>query len=114
MTEMVNKTLDFLKSKGIASPEIGIVLGTGLGKMVKELNLIQTLDYKQIPNFPEATVESHHGKLIFGEMHGKKLLAMRGRFHYYEGYTLQQVTFPIRIMKLLGIKYLLLSNAAGE
>jgi len=110
---MVNKTLDFLKSKGIASPDIGIVLGTGLGKLAKELNMIQILDYKQIPNFPEATVESHHGKLLYGEMHGKKLLAMQGRFHYYEGYTLQQVTFPIRIMKLLGIKYLLLSNAAG-
>jgi purine-nucleoside phosphorylase len=113
MTEMVHQTLDFLTSKGIASPEIGIVLGTGLGKMVNEINLIQTLDYKQIPNFPEATVESHHGKLLFGEMFGKKLLAMQGRFHYYEGYTLQQVTFPIRIMRLLGIKYLLLCNAAG-
>jgi len=109
----MNQTLDFLKTKGIASPEIGIVLGTGLGKMVKEIRLLQTLDYKQIPNFPEATVESHHGKLIFGEMHGKKLLAMQGRFHYYEGYSLQQVTFPIRVMKLLGVKYLLLSNAAG-
>jgi purine-nucleoside phosphorylase len=111
--EMVNQTLDFLKSKGITSPEIGIVLGTGLGKMVKEIGIIQSLDYRQIPNFPEATVESHHGKLLFGEMQGKKLLAMQGRFHYYEGYTLQQVTFPIRIMRLLGIKYLLLSNAAG-
>jgi len=113
MIQMVNKTLDFLKSKGIDSPEIGVVLGTGLGNMVNEMRIIQSLDYKQIPNFPEATVESHHGKLIFGEMHGKKLLAMQGRFHYYEGYTLQQVTFPIRIMKLLGIKHLLLSNAAG-
>jgi len=113
MIQMVNKTLDFLKSKGIDSPEIGVVLGTGLGNMVNEMRIIQSLDYKQIPNFPEATVESHHGKLIFGEMHGKKLLAMQGRFHYYEGYTLQQVTFPIRIMRLLGIRYLLLSNAAG-
>ena len=113
MTERIDQTLDFLKSKGIASPEIGIVLGTGLGKFVTEINLIQTLDYKQVPNFPEATVESHHGKLLFGELHGKKLLAMQGRFHYYEGYTLQQVTFPIRIMRLLGIQYLLLSNAAG-
>jgi purine-nucleoside phosphorylase len=113
MVEMMNQTLDFLKSKGIASPEIGIVLGTGLGKMVKEIKITQTLDYKQIPNFPEATVESHHGKLLFGVLHGKKLLAMQGRFHYYEGYSLQQVTFPIRIMRLLGVKYLLLSNAAG-
>lgn len=111
--ERIDQTLDFLKSKGIASPEIGVVLGTGLGKFVNEINLMQSLDYKQIPNFPEATVEFHHGKLLFGEMHGKKLLAMQGRFHYYEGYTLQQVTFPIRIMRLLGIRYLLLSNAAG-
>jgi purine-nucleoside phosphorylase len=114
MTEMLQQTLDFLKSKGIASPEIGIVLGTGLGKMAKKINLIESLDYKEIPNFPEATVESHHGKLLFGEMHGKKILAMQGRFHFYEGYSLQQVTFPIRIMKLLGVKYLLLSNAAGS
>ena len=71
------------------------------------------MDYKQIPNFPLATVESHHGKLIYGELHGKKVLAMQGRFHFYEGYSLQQVTFPIRIMKLLGIQHLLLSNAAG-
>ena len=113
MTERIDQTLGFLKSKGIASPEIGIVLGTGLGKFGNGINLMQTLDYKQIPNFPEATVESHHGKLLFGEMHGKKVLAMQGRFHYYEGYSLQQVTFPIRAMRLLGIRYLLLSNAAG-
>jgi purine-nucleoside phosphorylase len=113
MAEMINETLNFLKTKGIVSPEIGIVLGTGLGKMVKEIDLIQAFDYMQIPNFPEATVESHRGRLIFGEMFGKKLLAMQGRFHYYEGYSLQQITFPIRVMKHLGIKYLLLSNAAG-
>jgi purine-nucleoside phosphorylase len=113
MTERIDETLGFLKSKGIASPEFGIVLGTGLGKFGNGIDLMQTLDYKQIPNFPEATVESHHGKLLFGEMHGKKVLAMQGRFHYYEGYTLQQVTFPIRAMRLLGIRYLLLSNAAG-
>ena len=113
MAEMYNQTLDYLKSKGITSPEIGIVLGTGLGKMVKELHLIRSLDYKEIPDFPLATVEFHHGKLLYGDLHGKKILAMQGRFHYYEGYSLQQVTFPIRIMKLLGIKYLLLSNAAG-
>jgi purine-nucleoside phosphorylase len=113
MTEMYKQTLDYLKSKGITSPEVGIVLGTGLGKMVNELNIVQSLDYEQIPNFPLATVEFHHGKLIYGELHGKKILAMQGRFHFYEGYSLQQVTFPIRIMKLLGIHYLLLSNAAG-
>jgi purine-nucleoside phosphorylase len=113
MVEMVEQTLDYLKSKDISSPEIGIVLGTGLGGLTKELQLIRSLAYEKIPNFPVATVESHHGKLLYGEMHGKKILAMQGRFHYYEGYSLQQVTFPIRIMKELGIKVLLLSNAAG-
>jgi purine-nucleoside phosphorylase len=113
MAEIYEQTLGYLRSKGITSPEIGIVLGTGLGKMVGEMRLLQSLDYRQIPHFPEATVESHHGKLLFGEMHDKKILAMQGRFHYYEGYSLQQVTYPIRIMKLLGVKYLLLSNAAG-
>lgn len=111
--EQYNNTLKTLQSMGINAPEIGIVLGTGLGKMIKEMNIIRSLDYEKIPNFPLATVESHHGKLLFGEMHGKKILAMQGRFHFYEGYSLQQVTFPIRIMKLLGIRYLLLSNAAG-
>lgn len=113
MTERYNETLKTLRSAGIDSPETGIVLGTGLGKMAKEMNIICSLDYEKIPNFPLATVESHHGKLLYGEMHGKKVLAMQGRFHYYEGYSLQQVTFPIRIMKLLGIRHLLLSNAAG-
>jgi purine-nucleoside phosphorylase len=113
MTEKTNQTLDFLKSKGIIAPEIGIVLGTGLGKMVNKLRIITALDYEEIPNFPVATVEFHHGKLLFGELHGKTILAMQGRFHYYEGYSLQEVTFPIRVMKKLGIKYLLLSNAAG-
>jgi len=113
MTEKYNQTLDYLWRMGITSPEIGIVLGTGLGKLVNEMNIIHSLDYEQIPNFPLATVEFHRGKLIYGTMHGKKILAMQGRFHFYEGYTLQQVTYPIRIMKLLGIKYLLLSNAAG-
>ncbi|MBN1414122.1 MAG: purine-nucleoside phosphorylase [Bacteroidales bacterium] len=110
---MYDQAINYLKSAGITSPEIGIVLGTGLGKMVNELDLIHVLDYGQIPNFPVATVEFHHGKLLYGELFGKKILAMQGRFHYYEGYSLQQVTFPIRIMKLLGINYLLLSNAAG-
>ncbi len=113
MLQKINETIDFLHSSGILNPEIGVVLGTGLGKMVNEINIISSIDYSNIPNFPLATVESHSGKLIFGHLHGKKILAMQGRFHYYEGYTLQEVTFPIRVMKKLGIKYLLLSNAAG-
>ncbi len=109
----IKETVNFLKSKGCSKPEIGIVLGTGLGGMVKEINVELTVDYDEIPNFPVSTVESHHGKLIYGELHGKKIIAMQGRFHFYEGYNFKQVTFPIRVMKLLGIKYLLLSNAAG-
>jgi len=113
MPEKMKQTVDYLKSAGITEPEIGIVLGTGLGNLVNELDILKAIDYVDIPNFPLATVESHSGKLIYGRLHGKNILAMQGRFHYYEGYSLQQVTFPIRIMKLLGIKYLLLSNAAG-
>ncbi len=109
----IKETVNFLKSKGCSKPEIGIVLGTGLGGMVKEINVELTVDYDEIPNFPVSTVESHYGKLIYGELHGKKIIAMQGRFHFYEGYNFKQVTFPIRVMKLLGIKYLLLSNAAG-
>ncbi|MBE9468730.1 MAG: purine-nucleoside phosphorylase [Bacteroidetes bacterium] len=107
------ETIDFLKKQGIENPEIGIVLGTGLGKLVNSIEIIKTIDYKEIPHFPLSTVESHAGKLIYGVIKGKKVLAMQGRFHYYEGYSLQEVTYPIRIMKMLKIKYLLLSNAAG-
>ena len=94
-------------------PEIGIVLGTGLGGLVKEIKVKYSLNYNDIPNFPVSTVESHTGKLILGELGGKNVIAMQGRFHYYEGYSLQEVTFPIRVMKLLGIKRLLISNASG-
>ncbi|MBN2609922.1 MAG: purine-nucleoside phosphorylase [Bacteroidales bacterium] len=113
MTKELNETVEFLKGYGVTEPEIGIVLGTGLGQMVKEINIIKEFSYDDIPNFPVATVEFHHGKLIYGTLQNKKILAMQGRFHYYEGYSLQQVTFPVRVMKLLGVKYLLLSNAAG-
>ena len=113
MLEKINQTVNYLRSAGIDSPDVGIVLGTGLGKLVNEIEITCSMDYSEIPNFPIATVESHSGKLIFGNLRGKKVLAMQGRFHYYEGYSLQDVTFPIRVMKLLGIRYLLLSNAAG-
>jgi purine-nucleoside phosphorylase len=113
MLDKINRTATFLKAAGIIDPEIGIVLGTGLGKMVQELDVIKSMDYKEIPGFPLATVEFHSGKLIYGNLHGKKILAMQGRFHFYEGYSLQEVTFPIRVMKQLGIRFLLLSNAAG-
>jgi purine-nucleoside phosphorylase len=113
MLTKLQNTTDFLKEKGIIEPEIGIVLGTGLGKLAEEIDIDISIEYDHIPDFPVSTVESHHGKLIYGDLEGKKVLAMQGRFHYYEGYTLQEITFPIRVLKLLGIKYLLLSNAAG-
>jgi purine-nucleoside phosphorylase len=94
-------------------PQIGIVLGSGLGNLIKEFRVEKEIEYRDIPHFPLTTVEGHSGKLIFGELHGKKIVAMAGRFHYYEGYSLQQVVFPIRVLKWLGIKDLLISNAAG-
>jgi purine-nucleoside phosphorylase len=114
--EQLNKIKEaaaYIKSKGIDNPEIGIVLGTGLGNLATKINVEIEIEYSQIPHFPEATVEFHAGKLIYGTISGKKVLAMRGRFHYYEGYTMQQIVLPVQVMKLLGINYLLLSNAAG-
>jgi purine-nucleoside phosphorylase len=109
----ITETVEFLKAAGIGKPQIGIVLGTGLGKMADLFENALCLDYSTIPNFPLSTVESHSGKLISGYLHNKSILAMQGRFHYYEGYSLQEITFPIRVMKKLGVQYLLLSNAAG-
>lgn len=103
----------FLKSRGFKNPLAGIVLGTGLGALIAEIDIKVSLPYSDIPDFPEATVEFHKGNLIFGLLSGKPVVVMQGRFHYYEGYTMQQITFPVRVMKELGIKYLLLSNAAG-
>ncbi len=113
MFETIKEVAAFLRNKGISSPEIGIVLGTGLGKLVSEIEIEVAIDYADIPNFPVSTVESHKGHLIYGNLEGHKVLAMQGRFHIYEGYSLQQVTLPIRVMKVLGVKWLLLSNAAG-
>ena len=103
----------FLKAKGINNPVAGIVLGTGLGALVNKINVQITIPYREIPNFPEATVEFHKGNLMYGTIDKVTVLVMQGRFHYYEGYSMQQVTFPVRVMKELGVKYLLLSNAAG-
>jgi len=113
MLEELNQTITYLRLAGVVNPEAGIVLGTGLGRMASEIEVILSLDYRDIPNFPLSTVESHPGKLIYGKLQRKLVLAMQDRFHYYEGYSQQQITFPIRIMKLLGIQCLLLSNAAG-
>lgn len=113
MLEKINQTVTYIKSKVTIEPEVGIILGTGLGGLVSEIENQQALEYKDIPNFPVSTVEGHSGHLIFGTLGGKKVVAMQGRFHYYEGYDMKQVTFPVRVMKFLGIKYLFVSNASG-
>jgi purine-nucleoside phosphorylase len=113
MLEKIIKTADFLRSKGFTDPEAGIVLGTGLGGLTTEIDNQIEVPYAEIPDFPVSTVKGHAGKLIFGDFGGKKVVAMKGRFHYYEGYGSEQVTFPIRVMKELGIRALFLSNAAG-
>ena len=113
MLEKFNESADYIKSKTSIRPSIGIILGTGLGGLVNEINIVDEIPYGDIPNFPVSTVKGHSGKLIFGELGGKKVMAMQGRFHYYEGYTLQEVTFPVRVMKIMGIENLFVSNASG-
>ncbi|HOE39025.1 MAG TPA: purine-nucleoside phosphorylase [Bacteroidales bacterium] len=113
MLEIIKDTVSYIKTHIQVEPEIGIVLGTGLGGLVKEIDIQTSLSYEKIPNFPVSTVEGHSGKLIFGKLGGKNVVAMQGRFHYYEGYDMDQVVFPIRVMKYLGIKTLFLSNASG-
>ncbi|MGB0881330.1 MAG: purine-nucleoside phosphorylase [Vicingaceae bacterium] len=113
MQEQLQETVNYLKNEGFNEPAIGIVLGTGLGGLVSEIEIIKSIAYDKIPHFPVSTVESHHGKLIYGTIRGKKVVVMQGRFHYYEGYNMKEITFPIRVMKLLGIQNLLISNAAG-
>ncbi len=113
MLKTIIETTEFIHEKIGGKPDIGIVLGTGLGGLVSEIDITDELAYEDIPNFPVSTVESHSGKLLFGHLGGKKVVAMQGRFHYYEGYSMQQVTFPIRVMKMLGIQQLFISNAAG-
>ncbi|MGD0342490.1 MAG: purine-nucleoside phosphorylase [Bacteroidales bacterium] len=113
MLEKINKTTEFLKARGFSDPDAGIVLGTGLGGLTARMENCIEIDYKDIPNFPVSTVEGHAGKLIYGDFGNKKIVAMKGRFHYYEGYGPEQVALPIRVLKYLGIKCLFLSNAAG-
>jgi purine-nucleoside phosphorylase len=115
MMHQIKEAVEFLKSKGMAAPELGIILGTGLGNtFVKRFNPEIEIPYKIIPHFPEATVEFHHGRMLYGTLEGKKVIAMQGRYHYYEGYSMQQVTLPVRVMKMLGIHHLIISNAAGN
>ncbi|HTD40325.1 MAG TPA: purine-nucleoside phosphorylase [Mucilaginibacter sp.] len=115
MLENIQQTTLYIKSRiGDFEPEVGIILGTGLGGLVTEIEVEKQLMYSNIPDFPISTLEFHSGKLIFGTLAGKKVVAMQGRLHYYEGYTMQQITFPVRVMKMLGIKTLFVSNASGS
>lgn len=113
MFEKIKATAQFLNEKTQFAPVAGIILGSGLGGLVKAIDVKYSFDYRDVPNFPVSTVEGHDGKLIFGILGGKNVVAMQGRFHYYEGYSMQEVTFPVRVMKLLGVKTVFLSNAAG-
>lgn len=113
MLEHIQEAKAFIQSQGVDTVDIGIVLGTGLGQLTQHIDTIASISYDTIPHFPVATVESHSGKLIYGTLEGKKVLCMQGRFHYYEGYSMQQVTFPVRVIKALGAQALFLSNAAG-
>ncbi|RZL43569.1 MAG: purine-nucleoside phosphorylase [Pedobacter sp.] len=115
MLQTIKESVEYLKKKiGGFEPEVGIVLGTGLGGLVKEIEIEHSIMYSSIPNFPISTLEFHSGKLIFGTLKGKRVVAMQGRLHYYEGYSMQQITFPIRVLNALGIKHLFVSNAAGS
>ncbi len=114
MLEEIKKTAAFIDAATSSfAPEVGIILGTGLGGFADKIDTAFAIEYKDIPGFPVSTVEGHKGRMIFGTVEGRKVVAMQGRFHYYEGYTMQQVTFPVRVMQLLGIKYLFVSNASG-
>jgi purine-nucleoside phosphorylase len=113
MLEKIKETASFLRERMHTHPEIAVILGTGLGHLADHISETLEIPYKDIPNFPVSTVEGHAGKLIFGKLGGKDIMAMEGRFHYYEGYSMQEVTFPIRVMYELGIKTLFVSNASG-
>lgn len=113
MLEKIKATANYIKERINASPEIGIILGTGLGGLVNEIEIIDSIPYGEIPNFPISTVDGHAGRLIYGKLGEKEVLAMQGRFHYYEGYSMQEVTFPVRVLKYVGISHLFVSNATG-
>ena len=113
MINTIKQTAEFIQQKVNFTPEVGIILGTGLGGLVNHIEIAHSLPYNEIPNFPISTVEGHAGRLIFGTLGGKRVVAMQGRFHYYEGYAPEQVVFPVRVMKMLGIENLFVSNASG-
>ena len=113
MLEKIQETATFIKTKMYTRPETAIILGTGLGSLANEITDAYEINYSDIPNFPISTVEGHKGKLIFGKLGNKDIMAMQGRFHFYEGYSMKEVTFPVRVMRELGIRTLFVSNAAG-
>ncbi len=113
MWELVQETVNYIKNKTNFTPEYGVILGSGLGSFSDDINVEFTLPYNEIPNFPVSTVEGHKGALVFGTIGDKKVVAMQGRFHYYEGYSMQEVTFPVRVMKYIGVTKLVVSNASG-
>lgn len=113
MLEKIAQTADYIKARVKTLPKTAIILGTGLGELVNHIDIATVIPYSEIPNFPISTVEGHSGKLIFGKLGNKNIMAMQGRFHFYEGYSMQQVTFPVRVMRALGIKTLFVSNASG-
>lgn len=113
MWEKVQETVKFLKENGIFNPDYGIILGTGLGDLADIIEIEKVIPYQNIPNFPVSTVEGHSGELIFGTIGLKKVIAMRGRFHFYEGWSIEQTVFPVRVMKFLGVENLIVSNASG-
>lgn len=113
MWEKVQQTVNYLKERTNYTPEFGVILGSGLGSFIFDITIEHQIPYEEIPNFPVSTVEGHKGNLIFGKIGNKSVVAMQGRFHYYEGYSMQEVTFPVRVMKYLGIETLIVSNASG-
>jgi|UniRef100_A0A7V3RH18 purine-nucleoside phosphorylase len=113
MKAKINETLNYLLEKTNIKPRIGIILGTGLGGLAKKIKIKNAFDYKDIPHFPVSTVEFHKGRLLFGSLRNKDVMVMQGRFHYYEGYSAKEITYPVIIMKKMGVRYLIISNAAG-
>ena len=111
--QQIDSAVSYIRTKTDSKPSIGIILGTGLGRLVEGIELSESIPYDDIPHMPVSTVESHHGELLFGTLSGKEVVCMRGRFHYYEGYDMKQITFPVRVMKALGMRTMIVSNAAG-
>ncbi len=112
--DQIQEALTYIRNKTDFQPQFGIILGTGLGGLADEIELVHAIDYADLPHFPVSTVQSHRGQLLFGHLAGQAIVAMAGRFHYYEGYSMQQVTFPVRVMAMMGIKRLFISNVSGS